>query len=181
MKRVCVFCGSSKGHQGFYSEVARALGQELVKRGVGLVYGGGNVGLMGVVAEVVLAGGGEVIGVIPQFLVEKELALFESTTLHIVGSMHERKALMADLTDAFVALPGGFGTLEEICEMVTWRQLALHRKPCVLLNVNGFFDALLAFFNHQVREGFVTHQNRMLIQEAKDPVDLVNQVLRDTA
>ncbi len=174
MKRVCVFCGSSNGTHPRYQEVAKAMGEELVRRGLGLVYGAGNIGLMSVIAETVLARQGEVQGVIPEFMVEKELARQDLTTLHIVGSMHERKALMADLSDAFIALPGGYGTLEEFCEMITWHQLRIHQKPCGLLNADGFFDALLLFVDHQVEEGFVTQENRNLIHIADNPADLLN-------
>jgi len=177
MNRVCVFCGSNLGGQAVYADAARALGKELIKRNLGLVYGAGNIGLMSVVAETVLAGRGEVIGVIPNFMVEKELARQDLTQLHVVSSMHERKALMADLSDAFVALPGGYGTLEEFCEMLTWEQLNLHRKPCGMLNTGGFFDGLLGFFDHQVREGFVTQCNRELIIESEDPKVLLDKLV----
>ncbi len=150
------------------------MGEELVRRGYGLVYGAGNIGLMSVIAETVLAGLGEVQGVIPEFMVEKELAREDLTDLHIVGSMHERKALMADLSDAFIALPGGYGTLEEFCEMITWQQLRIHQKPCGLLNADGFFDGLLLFVDHQVQEGFVTPENRKLIHTAASPAELLD-------
>ena len=172
MKRVCVFCGSSNGSKPRYQEIAKAVGEELVRRKIGLVYGGGNIGLMSVVAETVLAGNGEVQGVIPHFMVEKELAREDVTKLHVVGSMHERKALMADLSDGFIALPGGYGTLEEFCEMITWRQLRIHQKPCGLLNTDGFFDALIRFVDHQVQEGFVTPENRTLVLIADNPASL---------
>ncbi len=178
MKRVCVFCGSSKGRQDRYAEAARAFGKELSRRNLGLVYGGGNIGLMSVVAETVLAHKGEVIGVIPRFMVEKELARDDLTELHVVSSMHERKALMADLSDGFVAMPGGFGTLEELCEMLTWLQLHLHRKPCGLLNVGGFFDKLVEFFDHQVQEEFVTEHNRTLIFEGKTIESVLDQLVQ---
>ena len=152
------------------------MGEELARRKLGLVYGAGNIGLMSVVAETVLAEKGEVIGVIPNFMVEKELAREDLTALHVVSSMHERKALMADLSDAFVALPGGYGTLEEICEMLTWLQLHLHRKPCGLLNVEGFFDHLVEFFDHQMGEKFVTEQNRALMIEAQTVESLLNRL-----
>ena len=139
MKRLCIFCGSSLGTQSVFSHTARLLGQAMVRRGLGLVYGGGNIGLMGVIAETVLQEGGEVIGIIPEALKDKELAFNEITELRIVNTMHERKALMAELSDGFVAMPGGFGTLEEICEMITWAQLGIHQKPCGLLNTEGFF------------------------------------------
>ncbi len=173
MKRVCVFCGSSNGLKPRYREVAQAVGGELLRRNMGLVYGGGNIGLMSVVAETVLAGKGEVQGVIPDFMVGKELARQDLSELHVVGSMHERKALMADLSDAFMALPGGYGTLEEFCEIITWRQLQLHQKPCGLLNVDGFFDGLLTFIDHQVQEGFVTPENRNMILTSDNPVELL--------
>src|SRR5437773_3373871 len=135
VRRVCVFCGSNRGVRAEYSDAARVMGELLARRGIGAVYGGGNVGLMGVLADSALATGGEVIGVIPESLMEWEVAHQGLTELRVVGSMHERKALMADLSDAFIALPGGFGTFEEFCEVVTWSQLGLHAKPCGLLNV----------------------------------------------
>lgn len=177
MKRVCVFCGSSRGTKPLYQDIARAMGQALLDRGLGLVYGAGNIGLMSVVAETVLAGHGEVQGVIPEFMVEKELARQDLTELHVVDTMHERKALMADLSDAFIALPGGYGTLEEFCEMITWQQLHIHEKPCGLLNVNGFFDSLLQFADHQVQEGFVTPVNRNLIHTS-DNADALLDLLK---
>jgi len=178
MKRVCVFCGSSLGRLPSYAEAAKALGRELVRRNVGLVYGGGNIGLMSIVADTVLAGKGEVIGVIPEFMVQKELARKDLTELHVVGSMHERKALMADLAEVFVALPGGYGTLEEFCEMLTWKQLHLHHKPCGLLNVDGFYDRLVAFLDYQVAEGFVTIPNRQLVFVSADPGGLLDDLAR---
>lgn len=177
IKRVCVFCGSSNGRRPSYTDMARSMGVALVQHGIGLVYGGGNVGLMGTLARTVLQEGGEVIGVIPKALVEKELAYADLGDLRIVGSMHERKALMADLSDAFVALPGGYGTLEEFCEIVTWAQLGLHQKPCGLVNIDGYYDALLSFFDHQAREAFVSEVNRRLILEAKDPVTLLALII----
>ena len=176
MKRICVFCGSSVGRQSVFADVANILGKELIKRNIGLVYGAGNIGLMSLVAETVLAGKGEVIGVIPHFMVEKELARQDLTELHVVSSMHKRKALMADLSDAFVALPGGFGTLEEFCEMLTWSQLGIHEKPCGMLNVSGFYDGLLGFFDHQVQEGFVTPLNRALVIESEHPQVLLDKL-----
>jgi len=174
VKRVCVFCGSNNGLKPRYQEVAQALGEELVRRNMGLVYGGGNIGLMTVLAETVLAGGGDVQGIIPDFMVEHGFARQDLSELHVVGSMHERKALMADLSDAFIALPGGFGTLEEFCEMITLRQLRIHQKPCGLLNVDGFFDGLLTFIDHQVQEGFVTPENRSLILTSDNPAGLLD-------
>ena len=149
----------------------------LAKRQIGLVYGGGNVGLMGLIADSVLEHGGDVIGVIPRFLVHKEVAHQHLKDLRIVESMHERKALMADLSDGFVALPGGYGTLEEFCEIVTWAQLQLHHKPCGLLNVEGFYDALLAFLDHAVAEQFLKASNRKLILCSADPEELLNMIL----
>ena len=174
MKRVCVFCGSSNGFHPSYQEIARAMGEELVRREMGLVYGGGNIGLMGMIAEAVLASKGEIVGIIPEFMQEKGLARQDLTELHVVGSMHERKALMADLSDGFIALPGGYGTLEEFCEILTWRQLHIHKKPCGLLNAKGFFDAFINFVDHQVQEGFVSVENRSLILISNRPADLLD-------
>jgi uncharacterized protein (TIGR00730 family) len=172
MKSICVFCGSSAGAVPAYAEAARALGSELVRRGLRLVYGGGNVGLMGILADAVLAGGGEVIGVIPQALLAKEVGHAGLTKLHVVASMHERKALMAELSDAFLALPGGFGTLEEFCEVLTWSQLGLHRKPCGLLNVNGYYDPLMAFFDRAVSDGFLRARHRDLVLVGTTPEEV---------
>jgi uncharacterized protein (TIGR00730 family) len=169
MKSVCVFCGSNPGLAPAYAEAARALGRELVRRTLRLVYGGGNVGLMGVVADTVLGEGGEVVGVIPRALVAKELAHPGLTQLQVVGSMHERKARMAQLSDAFVALPGGFGTLEEFCEVLTWAQLGLHGKACGLLNVNGYYDPLLEFFGQALREEFLSAEHRGLVLVGRTP------------
>ncbi|MCA9472831.1 MAG: TIGR00730 family Rossman fold protein [Nitrospirales bacterium] len=174
MKRLCVFCGSTKGSLPIYERVTRELGEQFLKRGIGLVYGGGNIGLMGIMAETVLKGGGEVIGIIPKALAEKELAFRELADLRIVQTMHERKALMEQLSDGFIALPGGFGTLEEICEMVTWAQLNIHSKPCGLLNIEGFYDDLLSFMDNQVQQGFVTPVNRYLVMEALKPEHLLD-------
>ncbi len=137
MKRLCVFCGSNLGARAAYRDAARALGKEMTRRGIGLVFGGSNIGLMGVIADTVLDAGGEAIGIMPFHLVRKEIAHRQLTELRVVNSMHERKALMADLADGFIALPGGFGTYDELCEVVTWAQLGLHQKPCGLLNVAG--------------------------------------------
>jgi uncharacterized protein (TIGR00730 family) len=174
MKRVCVFCGSSTGFRPVYSEAAQRMGVALTKRGLGLVYGGGGIGLMKVLADAVLTGGGEVIGVMPKALMTKETAHAGLTDLRVVHSMHERKALMADLCDAFVALPGGYGTLEEFCEVVTWAQLGIHRKPCGLLNVDGYYDRLLAQFDYLVAEGFLTRINRSLVATEQDPDALLD-------
>ncbi len=153
--------------------MAQRLGQTLVQQGYGLVYGGGNIGLMGILASTVLEVRGEVIGVIPRQLAELELLHDELTTTHIVKTMHERKALMAKLSSGFISLPGGFGTLEECCEMLTWAQLKIHEKPCGILNCLGFFDGLLGFLDHQVKQGFVTPYNRTLVLEATDPESLL--------
>ena len=169
LKRVCVFCGSSPGVRPEYAEAARAMGRALVARGVGLVYGGGRTGLMGVVADAVLEGGGEVTGVIPDALMAREVGHQGVTQLHVVGSMHERKAMMASLSDAFVALPGGFGTWEEYCEVLTWAQLGLHPKACGLLDVAGYYAPFVALMDHAVAEGFVRPQHRALVLQATDP------------
>ena len=176
MKRVCVFCGSSRGARSVYEEAAQQLGQALAKRGVGLVYGGGHLGLMGALADATMAAGGEVIGVIPQALVAKELAHNGVADMRIVGSMHERKALMADLSDAFITLPGGFGTLEEFFEVLSWAQLGLHGKPCGILNVAGFYDTLLAVFDQVVAEAFVRPAHRSLVLVESDPQSLLERL-----
>jgi len=167
MRRLCVFCGSNAGHDPRYRAAAEQLGRLLAERGIELVYGGGNVGLMGAVADACLAAGGTVIGVIPEALVGKEVAGRHVdhralTRLEVVDSMHTRKARMAELSDGFIALPGGFGTFEEFCEILTWGQLGFHAKPVGLLNVNGFYDPLLALFDHAVQEGFLRQQNRAM-------------------
>src|SRR5687767_15778603 len=174
MRRVCVFCGSSVGNQPAYAEAAQAMGAVLAKRGIGLVYGGGNVGLMGVVADAVMAHGGEAIGVIPQSLADREIAHGGITQLHVVDSMHTRKAMMAELSDAFVAMPGGVGTFEEFFEAVTWTQLGLQRKPCGLLNVNGFYSPLAAFVDQAVTEGFIKPVHRAAIVVDSDPARLLD-------
>jgi uncharacterized protein (TIGR00730 family) len=153
------------------------LGELFAARNIELVYGGATVGLMGLLADAVLHRGGRVTGVIPQALVDKEIAHTGLTDLRVVNSMHERKALMADLADAFIALPGGFGTLEEFCEVLTWSQLGLHRKNCGLLNVNGYYDGLLSLFDHAVKEGFLKAANRKLVQSDRDPDRLIDAVL----
>jgi uncharacterized protein (TIGR00730 family) len=173
MKRICVFCGSSGGARAAYADAARATGRVLAQRGIGLVYGGGCVGLMGEVADAVLAAGGEVIGVIPEALAAREVAHRGLTELRVVRSMHERKAMMAELSDAFIALPGGFGTFEEFCEVITWSQLGLHRKPCGLLNVEGYYSPLLALFDQAVGEGFVRPAHRAIVLEEEDPERLI--------
>jgi uncharacterized protein (TIGR00730 family) len=175
MKRLCVFCGSSTGRQAVYADTARALGAELVRRGLGLVYGGGSVGLMGILADAVLAEGGEVIGVLPRGLAGKELGHDGLTELHLVGSMHERKALMASLADGFVALPGGLGTLEEILEVSTWAQLGIHRKPVGLVDVGGYWAGLLALLRHAVQEGFVQREYGALLVVEPTPAALLDR------
>ena len=167
MRRICVYAGSNVGVRQEYQDTAKALGQELVARGLGLVYGGGHVGLMGVLADAVLEGGGEVTGVMPAALFPNEVAYRNVTQFYEVGSMHERKAMMAELADGFIALPGGFGTYDEFFEMVTWSQIGLHSKPVGLLNVAGFFDPLLALVRHSSNEGFIlpTHANLILHKE----------------
>lgn len=162
MRSICVYCGSSPGNDPAFLDAARAFGDLLGRRGIRLVFGGGDVGLMGAIADAVLAAGGEVVGVIPQGLVDREVAHFGLTELHVTKSMHERKAMMAELADGFVAMPGGLGTLEELFEMLTWAQLGLHRKPVGLLNVAGYYDALVAFVDHTVEAGFVRPQHRAL-------------------
>ena len=169
LRSVCVFSGSSPGARPSYTETATALGREVATRGLRLVYGGASVGLMGAVADAALAAGGEVVGVIPQHLVDREVAHDRLTELRVTGSMHERKALMADLADGFVALPGGLGTLEELAEVLTWSQLGLQSKPCGLLDVEGFFDPLLAFLDHTVTERFVSTEHRALVLAADRP------------
>ncbi|HEY9193107.1 MAG TPA: TIGR00730 family Rossman fold protein [Methyloversatilis sp.] len=175
--RVCVFCGSRSGERAVYADTALALGTLLAQRGFGLVYGGGNIGLMGLIADATLAAGGEVIGVIPQHLLEREVAHTGLTQLHVVDSMHTRKALMADIADVFVAAPGGFGTLDELCEILTWAQLGLHGKPCGLLNVAGYFDPLLGMFDHATREGFLSAQHRQLIVSENDAQHLIDRLV----
>ena len=167
MKRICVFCGSSPGARQEYTQAARELGDVLTKRKIGLVYGGARVGIMGEMASAVLKNGGEVIGVIPQELVEKEVAFTELADLRVVGSMHERKALMAELSDGFIALPGGLGTIEEFFEVLTWAQLGLHRKPCGLLNICQYYSSLVTFLDHAVSQQFIEseHRSMLLIDE----------------
>lgn len=174
MKRLCVFCGSSVGVNPAYAEVATTLGTLLAERRIGLVYGGGNVGLMGVIADAALAAGGEVIGVIPQALADREVAHHGVTELRIVDSMHTRKAMMADLSDAFLAMPGGVGTFEEFFEAITWTQLGLHRKPCGLLNVAGFYTPLALFIDQAVSDGFIKPVHRAAIVVDDDPARLLD-------
>jgi uncharacterized protein (TIGR00730 family) len=176
LQRLCVFCGSSLGIQPAYAQVADDLGRLLAQRGIELVYGGGNVGLMGRVADACLSHGGRAIGVMPRTLVEKEIAHSGLTELHVVESMHERKALMADLADAFVALPGGYGTWDEFCEVLTWSQLGLQRKACAVLNVNSYYDPLLAMADRAVAEGFLREVHRQLLLADTDPARLLDRL-----
>ena len=173
VKRVCVFCGSSVGVKAVYAEAAREMGRLLASKQIGLVYGGGNVGLMGVIADAALEAGGEVIGVIPRALSDREIAHTGLTHLHVVDSMHTRKAMMAELSDAFIAMPGGVGTFEEFFEAVTWTQLGLHRKPCGLLNVDGFYTPLVQFIDQAVTEGFIRPAHRKIIVVDDEPVRLL--------
>jgi uncharacterized protein (TIGR00730 family) len=181
LRRVCVFCGSSTGSGALYANAAKELARAMVGRGIGLVFGGGAVGLMGVIADAVLAAGGHAIGVIPHALVARELAHRALPDLRVVNSMHERKATMAALADAFVAMPGGFGTFEEFCEVVTWTQLGVHRKPCGLLNVGGFYDPLIAQFDRGVAEGFIKIGNRRIVVAHAEPGALLDALAQAPA
>jgi len=181
MQRICVYCGSSAGANGDYSNAARDLAGVLVRHDIELVYGGASKGTMGVLADAVLELGGTVHGVIPKLLQEKEIAHTGLTELHIVDSMHERKSMMAVLAEGFIALPGGFGTLEELIEMLTWGQLRFHDKPCGVLNVRGYFDKLLEYLDHTQKEGFLRAENRAMLLCDKDPAGLIRQFERYTA
>lgn len=176
IKRVCVYCGSGTGHDSRYAEQARALGKGLASRGIELVYGGGSIGLMNVVADAVLNNGVNVHGVIPENLMIS--AHSNLTALHVTNTMHERKAMMMELSDAFIALPGGFGTIEELLETVTWFQLKLHAKPVIILNMEGYYDKLIEFLDHAVREGFLRKENRELLYIATSVVECLS-LLRD--
>ncbi len=180
MRRVCVFCGASSGRLPAYADVARAFGAAAAGRGVGVVYGGGGVGLMGAVADGALSAGGEVVGVIPRSLVDRELAHAGLTELHVVDSLHERKALMAELADGFAALPGGFGTLDELLEQLTWSQLGLHAKPVGLLDVEGYWAPLIALARHATEAGFVREADLAAIAVAEDPSALLDRLERLT-
>lgn len=173
LRRVCVFCGSSAGRSPHYAAAAASLGRALAQRGMELVFGGGKVGLMGALADAALAAGGVVHGVIPHALVKKELAHPGVTASHVVDTMHQRKQLMADLADAFVALPGGMGTLDEVCEVLTWAQLGLHGKPVGLLNVRNYFAGFLAQLDHAREEGLLRPDHRAMLQVADDPAALL--------
>jgi len=178
LARVCVYCGANPGRDPAYAGAARAMGTALAQRGIGLVTGGGRVGLMGVVAEAALAAGGEVIGIIPEALMRKELAHAGLTRLEVTASMHERKARMAELADAFVALPGGLGTFEELFEIWTWAQLGWHAKPCGVLNVGGYYDKLVGFVDHAADEGFLRQQHRAMLVVESEPECLLDRFER---
>ncbi len=181
MRSLCVFCGSSAGHSPAYAAAARRLGARLAADGVALIYGGGGVGMMGALADAVLDGGGRVTGVIPRALAQRELAHSRVADMRVVPDMHSRKALMADLADAFVALPGGLGTLDELLEAITWAQLGLHSKPIGLLDLNGYFAPLLALIDHAVAEGFVAPDDRRLLLVDSDADQLVTALTRAVA
>ena len=172
MKNVCVYCGSSSGRRKDYAEAAAALAERLVKHNMNLVYGGASVGIMGEIADAVLDAGGQVIGVMPRALVEKEVQHDGLTELLVVDSMHERKLKMAEISDGFIAMPGGLGTLEELFEILTWAQLGFHQKPCALLNVQGYYDKLSAFLDHAVEEQFIksVHSHMLLIEENPEKI-----------
>jgi len=178
IRRVCVFTGSRPGARPAYAEAARALGKELARRKIGLVYGGASVGLMGAVADAVLEGKGEVTGVIPSWLVDREIAHGHLADLRVVGSMHERKKTMADLADAFVALPGGFGTFDEFCEMATWDQLGIHTKPLVLVNVDGYFDGFLMQIDRGVSDGFLKPDHKAMVEVVDDVAAVFDAIAR---
>jgi uncharacterized protein (TIGR00730 family) len=176
MKRICVFCGSNTGSKSIYAETAHNLGKLLAQNNIGLVYGGGRVGLMGILADSALGASGEVIGVIPKGLFAREVAHEGLTELRFVESMHQRKAMMEELADGFIALPGGYGTCEEFCEMVTWAQLGIHKKPCGILNIEGFYDSYLSFLDTAVQEGFLRMEHRKLIMEDEHPFELLSKM-----
>ena len=180
MKTVCVFCGSRAGSRPSYVEAAKLMGKEIARQGLGLVYGGGRVGLMGTLADAALEEGGEVVGVIPKALVVRESAHVGLTELRVVGSMHERKRLMADLSDGFVTLPGGYGTLEEFCEVLSWAQLGIHEKPFALLDVEGFWKPLITLLDKAVVEGFAHSGHRSLVLTGQDPRTLLGLMERYT-
>ena len=176
MQSICVFCGSSIGARDIYRDDARRMGDAIARRGLRLVYGGGKVGLMGVVADAALRAGGEVLGIIPEALMRKEVGHGSLTELVVTGTMHERKAAMADAADAFVALPGGFGTFDELCEILTWGQLGIHQKPIGLLDTGGFFGQLTSFFDFVEREGFLRPEHRALVLESTEPELLLDHL-----
>ncbi len=176
LRRVCVFCGSSPGRRGVYADAARAMGRMLAGQDIGLVYGGGSVGLMGILADATLEAGGEVIGVIPEHMKSREIAHYDLTDLRIVGSMHERKALMYELSDGFVAMPGGLGTMEELFEILTWCQLGLQVKPSGLLDVDGYFSHLVEFLDHVTAQGFIKEVHRRLVVVEEQPERLLDEM-----
>lgn len=180
MKRICVFCGSSAGTRPAYTAGAHAMGEALVERGIGLVYGGGNVGLMGVLADAVLAAGGAAVGVIPGALMAREVGHQGLSELHVVETMHQRKAKMADLADGFIAMPGGLGTFEELFEVLTWSQLGIHPKPCALLDVEGFYRPLRALLDHATDEGFIRPEHREMVLVDADPRRLLERMAEFT-
>ena len=173
MRSVCVFCGSRPGTEVAYADAARSLGKTLAEESITLVYGGAHVGLMGTLADAAMKAGGEVVGVMPRALVEREISHTGLTQLHVVGSMHERKALMAELSEGFIALPGGTGTLEEFFEVLTWANLGQHRKPCGLLNVSGYYYPLLALFDHMVERGFLAEEHRAMVLVGSEATELL--------
>ena len=175
IKRICVYCGSSPGKNPAYSHAAESLAKAMCERDIGLVYGGAAVGIMGTIANAVLEAGGEAIGVIPKSLAVKEVAHANLTEQHIVASMHERKAMMAELSDGFIALPGGWGTLEEIFEILTWAQLGFHEKPCGLLNIESYYDNLIRFLENSFEQEFVNQLCRPMLIEAREPGELLDQ------
>ena len=175
IKKICVYCGSSPGKNPAYLQAAENLAGVMCERGIGLVYGGAAIGVMGAIANAVLDGGGEAIGVIPSSLAVKEVAHSNLTELHVVASMHERKAMMAEFSDGFIALPGGWGTLEEIFEILTWAQLGFHHKPCGLLNVGGYYDGLIDFLDNAFEQQFVNELCRPMLMKAPEPVALLDQ------
>jgi uncharacterized protein (TIGR00730 family) len=176
MRRICVFCGASSGARPEYAEATTEVARLLAADGIGVVYGGGGVGLMGVLADAVLAEDGEIIGVIPRALMDREIAHRGVTDMRVVGSMHERKALMAELADAFIALPGGIGTLEELFEVYTWAQLGLHGKPCALLNVEGYYDSIAGFLAVAVEERFLREGHREMLMFEREPRALIERL-----
>ena len=175
MEKICVYCGSSPGKNPAYSHAAKSLAKAMCERGIGLVYGGAAIGVMGAIADAVLEAGGEAIGIIPKSLAVKEVAHDNLSELHVVASMHERKAMMAELADGFIALPGGWGTLEEIFEILTWAQLGFHHKPCGLLNIEGYYDGLIDFLDNSFEQQFVNELCRPMLMTAHDPVALLDQ------
>jgi uncharacterized protein (TIGR00730 family) len=175
IRNICVYCGSSPGKNPAYLQAAENLAKAMCERDIGLVYGGAAIGVMGAVANAVLEGGGEAVGIIPKSLAVKEVAHSNLTQLHVVASMHERKAMMAELSDGFIALPGGWGTLEEIFEILTWAQLGFHHKPCGLLNVEGYYDGLISFLDNTIEQQFVNELCRPMLMKASEPASLLDQ------